>query len=250
MANPTPPRPAATDERHIEEQLRAFLFRLIQAVDRWNVALGLAILIVFPLGIILMAHYAFDWGFWQTVLYGGLIWLGLMIALVVLSIRDENAKLRRAAADFDLAYPPDTPARETALGILRELESPSRTERKLLNVIMGGTPDAAPDSRFIVRRRSGSAEEELARGLGDLVAPAAPDALSGPPPAPPPPTAPPVEPFPSSGPPPPPPAGAAARKSSDSFDFIPLEPFTPPGPAEAGAPESQGRPGQTTGRKP
>ncbi len=250
MATPSPPGPASPSEQRIEEQLRAFLFQLIQAVDRWNAALGLAILIVFPVGILLVAHYGFDWGFWQSVLYGGLIWLGLVIVLVVLSIRDENAKLRRAAADFDRAYPPGSPARETALGILRELESPSKTERKLLNVIMGGTPDAAPDSLFIVRRRPGSAEEEISEQLGELVAPTAPNNPAASAQAFPQTAVPPVEPFPAAGPPSPPAAVPPPQKSSGRFDFIPLEPFTSPGPADSPSPESLNPPSRPARRKP
>lgn len=228
MANPVPPRPVTPDDQRIEAELRAFLSRLIQAIERWNALLGFAMILFIPLGVILAAIYLFHWSLWQTLLYGFLLWLGVMIVLLVLSTRDENRKLRRGAREFDERYPPASPERETAMGILREMESPQKVERKLLSVIMGGTPDYPPTENFILRRRPGTAEDEIAGQLGDLAGGDVPPAVL---PAPHRPPTPPVEPFPTAGPPPGPPAGPGARAGGEHFDFIPLEPFTPPDPA-------------------
>lgn len=230
MASPTSPAPV--DERRIEEEIRSFLGRLIQAIDRWATVLGLSMIAFIPLGIILAANFVFHWSFWQTVVNGFLIWLGLVIVMVVVSIRDESAKIRAAAAEFRRLYPEGSPKGEAALRILREMESPSKAEIKLLNVILGGTPDTPPVP--IVRRRPGTTEDEIAEQLGDLAGGDVPPAIPSPPPRV---LTPPVEPLPA-----PPPhsapgatSAAAEKKGPQRFDFIPLEPFTPSDPGDSSA---------------
>ncbi|MBP7867267.1 MAG: hypothetical protein KA419_15120 [Acidobacteria bacterium] len=225
MASPPPSR--TVDEQRIEQDLRSFLGRLIQAIDRWSVFLGLSMIFFIPLGIILASNYLLRWSFWQTVGYGSLLWLGLVVIMVVLSLADESKKIRAAAAEFLRRYPGGSPEGEAALRILREMESPSKTERKLLNVILGGTPDAPPTENFIIRRRPGTPEGEIAEALGDLSGGDVPPAILR---APNPPPAPPVEPFTRAEAPGPPRSSPGGGNAADHFDFIPLEPFTPPEP--------------------
>jgi hypothetical protein len=196
-------RPASVNEAEVERAVREILAPLDRGIE-WlnNLMAGLWFCVVTPgVTILLMWQFGFSvWGAMSCGFFGGLI------GLVVIFMNLEGILARRALRHFERRFPEGSPERPVARTILDEMETPSKAEQKLRELLQAATP-----AERIVRHRRADPEAGVDAALNQVPpATSAASAASPPTPAPPP-----IMPKPAAG---------------GIYDYIPLKPReAPPG---------------------
>lgn len=120
----------SADERHIEETLRTILGPLDRHLERGGALFMAAFLGAAPVTFLSL---------WLLTEVGGKKALGWAAAAVgvaiLLGLAWDALVARLARWRFNAHFPAGTPTRETALRVLVEMETPSRAEHRLLELL-------------------------------------------------------------------------------------------------------------------
>jgi hypothetical protein len=212
MSQATPAPQGPVDEAQVEKDLRRILFRLDRTLG-WLGPLFGFILLAGLGGLFYLFWWVVDLSWWKAALCA----LGIVLCVLTpLMMRLENFHANRALRRFNRRFPPNSATRPVALRILSEMESPNQAEKKLQEALSAGS--AARPEDLIVRHRREAPEGQLDAALGQAGGTALPSPAIQPAPSPA------VQPPPAPAPQPP------AKQVGGKFDYIPLDPQSPPPP--------------------
>lgn len=125
-----------TDERTVETALREILEPLDRQLARVTMFFPLALVTIVPT-VFFILWLGYDFTGRRALVMSG----GVCCSLVALYLSWEILASRLALRRFDRRFPPTTPARAIALGILTEMETPSKAEEKLRTALASISPD-------------------------------------------------------------------------------------------------------------
>jgi hypothetical protein len=142
--------PTGLDERPVEEALRQILDPLDRQLEYGRTLLAAALMLVVP------ALFLWLWLVKDELAIRALGWSGLGFGLLlVLGFGWELLMERVVRRRFERRFPAGSPARAVALRILAQMETPSKAEEKLRDLLAATSPDR------IVRHRPPEAPAPL-----------------------------------------------------------------------------------------